>query len=189
LSAKLKAEGHKIIASMDMIGVSLKEGGKVGYAAELITATPDLKHWYAVKGDKPLGTISTRLCVAAKGRNLEINDYRKDKPPTVTRYRFDRETALAACDEIAKQFVDGAEKGIRCNEFNEGLRILERDTGGRIALQGESDDGVLVTIIADPENENDYRVLVTASAGATGIARSGVRFGFSPWVQSVLDRR
>jgi len=189
LSASLRAEGHKIVASMDMVGISLREGGKVGYDAELITATPDLKRWYAIKGDRPLGEKSTRLCIAAKGRNLEINDYRRNGEPTVTRYRFDRAAALAQCDEIAEQIIDGVEKGISCNELNAGLRILEEDTGGRIALQGESDRGVLVTIIADPANENDYRVLITASKGATGIARSGVRFGFSDWVRSVLDRQ
>lgn len=189
LSAVLRAENHKIVASMDMIGVSLKEGGKAGYAAEMITATPDLKSWYAVKGDRPLGAKSTRLCIAASGKNLEVSDYRKAGEPTVTRYRFDRDKALTECNEIAKNFIDGAEKGVGCNEFNEGLRILERDTGGRIALQGESDSGTLVTIIADPDNENDYRVLVTASAGATGIARSGIRFGFSDWVLSVLNAR
>tara|TARA_R110002072_G_scaffold211424_1_gene368964 strand:- start:13870 stop:14529 length:660 start_codon:yes stop_codon:yes gene_type:complete len=197
LSAALKAEGHKIVASMDAVGISLKEGGKVGFVAEMVTATPDLKHWYVIKGDRPLGTKSTRFCIATKGRNLQINDHRKDGPPTVTRYRFDREKALAECDEVAKQFIDGVEKGIRCNEFNEGLRIAERDLNERIALQGEAEGGVLMTIVADPGNgpaegllgNRDYRMLVTASAGATGIARSGARFEFSQWVLSVLNQK
>lgn len=197
LSAWLKAEGHKAVASMDAIGVSLKRGGKAGFVAELVTATPDLKRWYVIRGDRPLGTKSTRFCVATTGRDLEINDYRRNGTPTVTRYRFDRASALAQCDEVAKQFIDGVAKGIRCNEFNEGLRILRSDLNERIALQGIADDGVLVTIVANPGGggnesqlgERHYGMLVTASAGATGIARSGARFGFSQWVLSVLNEQ
>lgn len=182
---------------MDAIGISLKQDGKVTFVAEMVTATPDLKRWYVIKGDQPLGIKSTLFCVATKGTNLEINDYRRDDPPTVTHYRFDRAKALAECDEIAKNFIDGVEKGIGCNEFNEGLRILEEDLGERIALQGEAVGGVLVTIIADPGGgpeeellgDRDYRTLVTASAGATGIARRGARFRFSGWILSVLDRQ
>lgn len=196
MTAWLKAEGHKVVASMDAVGISLKHGAGAVFVAEMVTATPDLKHWYVIKGDRPLGTKSTRFCVATKGRNLQINDHRKDGPPTVTRYRFDRAKALAECDEVAKRFIDGVEKGIRCNEFNEGLHIAERDLNERIALQGEAEGGVLMTIVADPGDgpteellgNRDYRMLVTAPAGATGIARRGARFEFSQWVLSVLNQ-
>lgn len=193
MSAWLKAEGHKVVASMDAIGVSLKRQ-KADYVAEMVTATPDLKRWYVIRGDRPLGTKSTRFCVATAGRDLEINDYRKDGPPTVTRYRFDRSKALAECDRIARDTV-GGENGIRCNEYYESLRILKEDLNERVALQGLADDDVLVTIVADPSDgppdermgKRDYRMLATASAGATGVARSGVRFAFSTWVLSVLN--
>lgn len=189
LSAKIKAEGHKLVAGMDRIGVSLKDGGKAAWGANLVTVTPDLKRWYMLRGDKPLSERSTRMCVSAAGRNLEINDHRRKGPPTVTRYHFDRAKALAECDEVAKRFIDGVEKGIRCNEFNEGLRILEEDLGERIALQGIGDHGTLMTIIANPEGEKDFRMLATAPAGATGIALSGRGFAFSAWVMTVLNKR
>lgn len=80
MTAWLKEEGHKIVAGMDCHGfsVSRNEGG---FVAELVTATPNLQHWYMVKGDQPLGTKPSRFCVATKGQNLEINDHRRGGPP------------------------------------------------------------------------------------------------------------
>tara|TARA_B100000965_G_scaffold326665_1_gene289242 strand:- start:521 stop:1096 length:576 start_codon:yes stop_codon:yes gene_type:complete len=191
LSAKLKAEGHKIVATMDIYGhdVDRKEWGHV---ASLVTARTNLAHWYVLKGDHPLGTKSARMCIAAKGRNLEINDYRRDDHPTVTRYRFDRAEALKGCEKVRQNYL----KGARCNEHYAVVKGLGKEFGERIALQGETENGTMMTILADPnsdagefQGDRDFRMLVTTSEGAAGIASSGQRFAFSQWVLSVLDKR
>lgn len=191
LSAALKAEGHKIVATMDVFGYSVSRE-EWGHVASLVTARPDLTRWYIVKGDRPLGTRSTRMCIAAKGKTLEINDYRRDGAPTVTRYRFDRSRALESCETVQQNFIEGA----GCNEHYAVVNGLRDEFGERIALQGESEGGILMTIIADPhtdpeefEGDRDYRMLVTTSEGAAGIASSGIRFAFSDWVLSALNKR
>jgi hypothetical protein len=191
LSAMLKAEGHKIVATMDVFGYHVDDENW-GHVASLVTARPDLTRWYILKGDKPLGTKSSRMCIAGKGKNLQINDHRRAGTPTVTRYRFDRERAMKGCEKVRQNFV----KGARCNEHYAAVAGLGKEFGERIALQGQDDRGLLMTMIADPnsnsteyEGDRDYRMLVTTTDGAAGIAASGVRFAFSQWVISVLDKR
>ena len=176
------------MAGMEREGISLKQGGVLAYGASLVTATPDLKRWYIVRGDKPLDEQSTRMCVSAAGRDLQLNDHRRDGTPTVRRFNFDRDKALAQCDEIAKNFIDGEEKGIGCNDYYTGLRILEEDLGERVALQGITDQETMMTIIANPENEKDFRVLATASQGATIISLRGHKFAFSAWAASAFQQ-
>jgi hypothetical protein len=191
LSAKLRTEGHKIVATMDMYGYDV-DAKEWGHVAVLITATPDLKHWYTLKGDQPLGTKSTRMCIADRGKALEISDYRRDGPATVTRYRFVREKALASCEKVLRNYMPGA----RCNEHYVVVEGFRKEFGERIAMQGEAEGGILMTIVANPNSnkdkflsDRDYRMLVTTSDGAAGIALRGERFAFSEWVLSVLDRR
>jgi len=185
---KLKAEGHKIVATMDTFGYDVDAKGW-GHVASLITATPDMAHWYTLKGDQPLGTKSARMCVADGGKTLEISDYRRDGPATVTRYRFDRDKALASCEKVRQNYIAGA----RCNEHYAVVEGLQREFGERIALQGEA-GGVLMTIVANPNSnknkllsDRNYRMLVTTSDGGAGIALRGERFEFSDWILSVLD--
>ena len=179
MTAWLKAEGHKMVAGMNRIGVSLKQGGHVGYAADLVTATADFKRWYIIGGDRPLTERSTRMCVAAAGRNLEINDHRSKKRPTVTRYRFEHAKALAECKKIEESYTGAKEYGLRCNAHDEVVRILGEDTKGRIALQGMTDQNTLMTILADPEKEKRYTLLATAPMGATTVAGGGKGYAFS----------
>lgn len=180
----MKAEGHKVVATMNLYGYSV-EDKEWGYSAALITATPDLKHWYSLKGDRPLGVLSTRYCIADKGVNLEINDHRRDGKPTVTRYRFEREKALASCEQVRKS----TGKNYGCNEHYHIVDGLKKEFGELIALQGEAEGGVLMSITANPSHEMDYRMLVTTSEGATGIVASGEQFEFSKWVISVLNNQ
>ena len=192
MSTKLKAEGHKTVATMNLYGYSV-EDKEWGHSAALVTATPDLKRWYSLKGDRPLGKRSSRYCIADKGKNLEINDHRRDGPLTVTRYRFDQKRALASCEKVRKNYAAGA----RCNEHYFVVKSFKKEFDERIALQGEAEGGVLMTILADPNKstsgtiltDRDYRMLVTTSEGAAGIAARGEQFEFSKWVLSVFDKQ
>ncbi len=38
---------------------------------------------HVISGDEPLAKCSSRMCVTLIGRNLEINDYRKNGTPTL----------------------------------------------------------------------------------------------------------
>lgn len=177
---------------MNLYGYSVEEK-EWGFSAALVTATPDLKLWYSLKGDRPLGVRSSRYCIADKGKNLEINDHRRDGQPTVTRYRFDRDKALASCEQVRKNYIAGA----ACNEYYFVVEGFKKEFRQRIALQGEAEGGILMTILAKPNKiangtiltDRDYRMLVTTSEGAAGIAASGEQFEFSKWILSVLNKQ
>lgn len=190
LSTKLADEGHRTFATMDRVGISLTMASddKTAYAANLITAKPDLSSWYMIRGDRPLAERSTRMCISAAGRNLEVNDYRLDRPPTVTTYQFDADKALLECNEVAKNFYRGEEDGIGCNSYNEVITRFKSNLNHRIALQGISLQNTLMTIVTDPQNTR-FRMLATAQAGATGISLRGDKFTFSNWVLEILDRK
>lgn len=108
LSASLKTEGHRTVATMERVGVSLELNEATGEkniarSATLITATPDMKNWYMVRAFAPLGARSDKMCISSAGNNLEINDYRKKDKPTVTNYNFDKTKALAACKKLGNK--------------------------------------------------------------------------------------
>lgn len=173
---------------MERVGVSLKLNRATGkkniaHAANLVTATPDLKRWYMIRAFEPLGKRSDRMCVSDAGYNLEINDHRKIRKPTVTVFRFDKTEALAECERLS-QFVSN------CSDYGEFVDRMHKRFGERIALQGVTGDKKeLMTIVADPGNERDFRILSTTGTGATAISLRGDKFTFSKWVMGVLNSR
>lgn len=178
MSAALKGEGHKAVAEMNVWLVDPDSGEQV-YGAQIVTATADLGRWYIVTGNSPLGK-STRLCIGLKGRDLEVNDYRRDGPPRVTRYEFDREEALADC----RALQDEIKGGVGCNARGDMLEGFERGHDARLALQGmalsrSGGAGGLVTFVADAADERDYRALLTRPTGTTVIIGRGREFGLT----------
>lgn len=195
MSAALKAEGHKIVARMERVGVSLELNratgkNKVARAATLLTAKPDMTRWYLVRSFAPLGARSDKMCISMAGRNLEINDYRRNGTPTVTAYEFDPDKALAECERLS-------DKVGNCSDRAEFLQRLESRFAERIAVQGVTDKAGLMTLVADPghdgredvSGEQDFRILTTTGTGATAIALGGGKFSFSSWITGVLDQR
>lgn len=188
MSAKLKAEGHKIVATMNRYGYSVSKE-EWGHFASIVTARTDFSRWYILKGDQPLGVRSSRYCIGIKGSNLEISDYRKSGKATVTRYKFDAAEAKESC----KKIYDGKS---RCEEHYGLLARLEENLGERIALQGQVDGAALMTIVADPNSntaeehgDRDYRQVVTNTDGAALISASGEAFAFSDPVLTAFAKR
>ena len=166
---------------MERLGVNVDTKAVV-HNGDLITATPDLKKWYLVGTDAPLGQRSKKMCISSAGINLEINDYRRNGKPTVTVYSFDESKALAHC----KSMADWAKN---CAPLSEMITRMQSRFSERIALQGVTDKKNLFVLVANPSNKNDHRTLSTAASGATIIVRSGEKFSFSKWILSVLDKR
>ena len=130
------------------------------------------------------------MCVSAAGRNLEINDHRRNGEPSVTRLRFDVAKAKAECHTLHSDESNCADHASMVTRMNERF-------GETIAMQGISDQGGLITIVANPGKsrtegilgDQDFRVLSTTPSGATVIALRGGKFSFSNWVLAVLDNR
>ena len=185
----LRGEEHNIIATMDRHGYDVGSE-EWGFIAVLVTTSPDLTSWYFVSGNKPLGTESTEFCITIAGKNLELNDHRQDRPPTVKKYRFDAAAAKAGCEKMQDAFLNG----VACGEHYTVIEDYGRQFKERIALQGESVGGVLVTFVANPDPTTDgafltdknYHTLATTSEGSVTIAGSGERFEFSELVLSAL---
>lgn len=188
----LRGEDHKIIATMDRHGYSV-DRDEWSFIAVLVTASPDLTSWYFVSGDKPLGTESTEFCITIAGKNLELSDHRQDQSPTVRKYRFDTDAAKDGCEKMQDAFLNGA----ACGEHYVVVEDYERQFKERIALQGESVGGVLMTIVANPDQTTDgafltdknYHTLATTSEGSVTLAARGEHFEFSELVLSVFHQQ
>lgn len=191
MTTLLSDEGHKIIATMDRHGYDV-EKEEWGFIAVLVTATPDLEGWYFVSGNEPLGTTSTEFCITIAGKNLELNDYRNDAVPAVSKYNFDPDAAQKGCERMQEAFING----VACGEHYVVVEDYKRQFNERVALQGESIGGVLVTIVANPDPTTDgefltdrnYHSLATTSEGAVTIAGSGEHFEFADLVLTAFDQ-
>ena len=180
---------------MERVGVSLKlnraTGKKlVARGANLLTAKPDMTRWYLVGSDGPLGKRSDRMCVSMAGRNLEINDHRKDRQPTVRAFLFEQAKALAECKRISHAVRN-------CSDHAEFLERMRKRFDERIAVQGITDKNGLMTIVANPGvrrtggvlGDKNFRLLSTTRTGATAISLSGGKFNFSKWIVIVLNQQ
>ncbi|MCG8542891.1 MAG: hypothetical protein MJE12_01650 [Alphaproteobacteria bacterium] len=188
VNSHLKAEGHSPVGAMNRSVVNVKTESRQ-LVAQFVTATQDLSRWYVIRGDAPLGKPSGRFCVSLKGRDLEIKDYRKNRPPTVSAFDFKREEALAQCDEVSKRIRGG----VACQFRDHVLAGFERRLGERLVFQGTrvnhsgSESGIF-TIVADPQ-EGDARTLATLDRGATTVIGRSEDFQLSPSVVEKLDAK
>lgn len=158
--------------------------------AQVVMSNRDFSKAYVVKGDAPLGEPSSELCLSLKIRDLEVNDYRIDREPTVTRYTFNTEAAIEQCETIEANLGGN----VVCGERSHALRVLEQEENGgqRLAFQGietraNGNDGVLWTLIADPV-EGDFRTLGSQDQGATIVGSSGGNFQITATLDAYFDQ-
>lgn len=72
----LGKEKHRIVARMNR-RIGKKKGETPGYNAVFLTATADMKHWYLLQANEPLGkplSDKGRLCIVLKGTDLKLLD-------------------------------------------------------------------------------------------------------------------
>lgn len=186
----LKAEGHGFVANMNAELIDKKQNKWV-YLEQLYTATPDGAHWYQFQGNASKGQ-STRLCVIRKGTDFQINDnHDNTNPPTVKAISYDRKDALKLCVSLWKKYGTG----LVCNDLNTMLDGLQKKLKQNVMFQGHvimknGDTSTMITVIADPANQNDYSILSTnIKTGATLIAESGREAQFSPRVLAEIQKR
>lgn len=183
-------DGHGFVANMnaDKVDTAQKKFIKIEH---IITATPNGSHWYMLRGDGAKGQ-SSKLCIAMKGINLEINDnFDNTNTPTVTPITYKQDDARAKCIDIKKQH------GINvvCNGRDSMLSGFHKSDGQILMMQGTSilsngDMSTIFSLIADPANQNDYRTLSTnKSSGATVIAQRGTDAQFSQRVYAEIQAR
>lgn len=132
------------LAMMNVHGADLETEGTIK-TAQVIMSNSDFSKGYVVRGNAPLGEPSSELCLSLKIRDLEVNDYRLDREPTVTSYTFNNEAAEAQCETVEANVG----KDIVCGERSRGLEAFEEaENGGqRLAFQGietrtDENDGV-----------------------------------------------
>lgn len=200
LSAEMKREGEttgkpfSFVATMESLAVDSQ--GKTAPLAQFIAANSDNSRFYILTGNVPLNAPNGRFCVTLVGRDLEINDYRLDRPARlINNYTFADDEARAQCHAI----IENVGK-VLCENRD---RMLERANdlhAQRLALQGillseTGADTSLLTVIAVPadeqralpEDRNRYATLVSADEGATTILESGFKFSFTAPVLERLD--
>lgn len=187
LSVVLRSEGHQFVATMERFTVNT-DTGETQPLAQFITATEDGSRFYFLEGNVPLEVPDGVFCITLAGRDLEVNDYRQDRPPQVTRFTFDPSDAALGCEYLERE----AEVQT-CAHRDTILRNAYDQDGMRLALQGTllAEDGsefALLTLIADPENGQDFASLTTLEGGATTIFGSGSRFALVPEIVETFDQ-
>ena len=152
LLAALESEGHRFVAAMERLTVNV-DTGETQPLAQFMTVTADGGRFYVLEANVPLGVPNGVFCITATGRDLEVNDYRQERPPQVTRFAFDPADAAAACELLERET-----EGLLCGHRDTILGNANSQNGMRLALQGtlvaeNGDDFALLTVIADPIND------------------------------------
>lgn len=187
ISEELIEEGHALVAGMES-HVFNPDSGKFQDVAIMLTATANRAAWYLITGDRPFGFRSNQYCVTVRGTALKILSSRGEGANPVSRYGFDREKAEKECAAVN----GSSETSPECGAFDDVLAEMQHNYGAVPVLQGRivtakgAARGVL-TIVADPDNERDYRRLFSSPTGATGILEFGKSFFFAPEVLDALD--
>ena len=183
-------EGHGFIANMnaDLVNTDAKQFVK---REHIVTATKDGSHWYLFRGDGSIGK-SSKLCLAMKGTDLEINqNYDNNLSSTTSGLAYNDNDALMGCVRLKQQRGNG----LTCNGRNEMLDGVRQTDNQSLLLQGtiETRSGstsTLMSLVADPDNEEDYRILVTIKdSGATTIAQSGTDANLAPRVVAEIKEK
>lgn len=193
LSEELRQEGDAtgkpfaFIATMERIAVN--SDGETAPLAQFIAANSDNSVFYILTGNVPLNTPNGVFTVTSIGHNLEINDYRQDRPPRlINNYTFNDDEARAQCRAITENIGQ-----LICENRDRMLERANELDGQRLALQGilQSETGQdigLFTIVATPEGEQNYANLTSADRGATTVIESGKKFSFEPNVIAQLEQ-
>lgn len=89
MNEALKAERQKVLIMGDR-AVPVDDNTQVGRVridrwVNIFTSNPDGSLGYNIEGDKPMGQVSTRACVAAKLTNIRLYDRRRAGTPSETR--------------------------------------------------------------------------------------------------------
>ncbi|MRG71089.1 hypothetical protein GH722_04860 [Alphaproteobacteria bacterium HT1-32] len=182
-------EGHGFVANMNADLFNRDQNAAVK-REHIVTATGNGSHWYMFRGDGAIGQ-SSKLCLAMKGTDLEINhNYDNDLASTTSGLAYNDNDALMGCVRLKQQ----RGKGLTCNGRNEMLDGVRQADEQKLLLQGtmianNGQTNTLVTFVADPDNEEDYRILVTnKNNGATTIAQSGTDANLSPRVVGEIKK-
>lgn len=181
----IASERQGVIGAMDSYVVS--DRGETEFREERITTNADGSRGYLFRELPETATKPQEFCVSLVLRNVEVSDHRHDGPATVRPYEFSEEDAIRQCDARREQMGETI-----CGHHGTMIKNANAD-GYRLALQAlaEDDSGVarsLFTILANPEAEQRYSLLITASEGATTALESGVNFGFSDPILAYFDQ-
>lgn len=184
---QLQEEGLIPLAAMNRLQANVEKQDSE-LVAQFIMSTSDFSRWIVIKADEPIGTRASEICVSLQGRDLEVNDNRREELlPGVAEYTFDVEQAQAQCDRINSR-VEGS---TACNERNIALNYFDTELGEKLAFQGiqvgvDGQDGGIWTLVADPV-EQDFRTLATFNQGATIVSGRGDDFAYAPALIDHLD--
>jgi len=176
VSAALKNEGHKSLASMDQPYIH-DETKDERFAALFITANEDFSEWYQLQADQPLGEPAEEFCIKIKGRDLFIRDIRKPNPPALPERGFDEEHAKQMCRDIRKEI----DENFLCDSYKSVLNKMAVNRGMFPVMQGHvmTDKGeVLITIVAKLDEGKNFRFLSSEKNGITSPLITGRRFNF-----------
>lgn len=126
MTARLKAEGQRSIASADLIAADKT------FVGMIFTTNADRSAGYILQADQPTGKRASKFCVWTRLANLRIFDARKPGVPTEALLKAPESDALRRCDELAKEEKVPRES---CGSLNTMNRKSEGH-GDRVMIQG-----------------------------------------------------
>lgn len=126
MTARLKAEGQRSIASADRVTLDRNVLGMI------FTMNADRSAGYVLQSDQPTGQRATKFCVWTRLASLRLFDARKSGVADAALLKAPEADALRHCDALAKeQKVPRAS----CGSFNTMKRKGE-EHGEHVMLQG-----------------------------------------------------
>lgn len=153
MSSHLQAAEHRPVADMNLAQAS-------GRKAAVITATQDLSTWYILMGNMPLGQ-STQFTLLASGTDLQVSDFRNVERPDFSERTYDRSKFQPDLDQIAQNTGTSVAGAFYDDIIEDYMQRFDE----RVAMQGEAENEVVVTVMANPNNQNDVGILLTYPGG------------------------
>lgn len=180
ISAHLQAEGHQPVTFMNLELIDT-QSRSIREISALLTADSD-GNFYLLQGNQPQGQ-STHFALAMKGTDLQVHDYRTKTRPDFVNRNYDRSQFRTEASAIAQQIG----LSITALFYDDAIDSAE-SLDLYIVAQGRSENGGVLTLAANPDN-NAFSLVTTypGRGGVTTEAGKGGDFSVSRQIIAQFD--
>ncbi len=190
---KHSLEGEKRVKVLENItelrDLRLKQGAvkrtELGLSILLLTATTDLKQWYLLAGNQPIGQTPNQYCLLFSGSSLNVFNEQNLSEQALLSNQFDPLNAEIGCLDISgfgaltcttrKAFEDelkAKDMGIAVN----ALATKGYNNNGEVHPQHFS-NALMLSLAVNPKNQS-FKMTATTGDGATFLLEYGQDFKY-----------
>lgn len=167
MSALMREEGQRSLAVGNQhIAFEIDDDGEIHgadrFVGLILTADLDGRVGYLIQADQPMGTPSTRSCIALRFHDVRLYDARQPGVPDETLIDSTEEAALARCAAIAETgLIAVGSCGFHNTAWQasvrvgEGMLLQAYSTTRRSDGSYATDDGLITVTLIGPGNGRD----------------------------------